>query len=286
MLKKIEIEWFLCLSRGEQNRRKESEFYILESRKLLAFDIDGTILDSNKRPLASTIEALQTLRDAGHFVTLATGRSRYLAETVIRELDFENYILCNGSAAFLNHQQVFKETLASDSLQQLIEFCQELKIDTSLIHLDSSKRLSSFDMEKMEEAMTSFGSHASELGYLNEKDDVYQALAYYDQSFDAMFDGQYPGLNFVRWHEKCVDVVPENGSKARTILAMADRLEISREDIIGFGDGLNDREMLREVGMGVAMGNALDIVKQDADIVTKDNNSDGIWHALQELKLI
>lgn len=256
------------------------------SRKLLAFDIDGTLLDSNKRPLASTVEALQVLRESGHFVTLATGRSRYLTETVIRELDFENYILCNGAAAFLNHQQVFKETLASESLQKLIQDCQALEIDTSLIHLDSSKRLSSFDMEKMEEAMTSFGSHASDLGYLNEKEDVYQALAYYDERLDHLFDGRYPELNFVRWHEKCVDVVPERGSKARTLLTVAQRLEIPREDIIGFGDGLNDREMLREVGVGVAMGNASEIVKKEADIITKDNNSDGIWHALQDLKLI
>lgn len=256
------------------------------SRKLLAFDIDGTMLDSNKRPLESTVEALKALREAGHFVTIATGRSRYLAETVIRELDFENYILCNGAAAFLNHQQVFKQTLATDGLQQLIEACHGLQIDTSLIHLDSSKRLTSFDMGKMEEAMTSFGSQASELGELGSGEDVYQALAYFDSSFDHLFEGKYPDFNFVRWHEKCVDVVPTSGSKARTILHLADRLSIPREDIIGFGDGLNDREMLREAGIGVAMGNALDIVKQEADIVTKDNNNDGIWHALQELKLI
>lgn len=256
------------------------------TRKLIAFDIDGTILDSNKRPLQSTIDALKLLREAGHFVTLATGRSRYLAEPVIKELAFENYILCNGAAGFLNHQQVFKETLSAEALEQLIDFCSELEIDTSLIHLDASKRLTSFDMDKMEVAMSSFGSTVSDLGYLNEEEDVYQALAYYDASFDHLFDGKYPEFNFVRWHEKCVDVVPTNGSKARTILSLADRLEIPREDVIGFGDGLNDREMLREVGVGVAMGNASEIVQQDADLVTKDNDSDGIWHALKELNLI
>lgn len=261
-------------------------FVKVRSRKLLAFDIDGTILDSNKRPLASTIEALEALRNAGHFVTLATGRSRFLAESVIRELQFENYILCNGAAGFFNHQQVFKETLEMDALQELIRVCQDREIDTALVQLDQAKRLTTFDLDKMQEAMTSFGSTASDLGDLGVKDEVYQGLAYYDESLDHLFDGQYPAFNFVRWHEKCVDIIPAKGSKARTLLALADRLGIEQENIIGFGDGLNDREMLRESGIGVAMGNASAIVQQEADLVTKDHNSDGIWHALKELKLI
>lgn len=256
------------------------------SRKLLAFDIDGTILDSNKRPLESTIEALAILRDAGHFVTIATGRSRFLAESVIRELAFENYILCNGAAGFFNHQQVFKDTLDTEALKNLIQVCQEMTIDTSLIQLDGAKRLTSYDLDRMQEAMTSFGSSASELGDFSGTEEVYQALAYYDASMDHLFDGQHPAFNFVRWHEKCVDVIPAQGSKARTLLALGKRLNIPREDIIGFGDGLNDREMLRESGIGVAMGNASAIVQEDADLITKDNDSDGIWHALKELKLI
>ncbi|MHC5268446.1 HAD family hydrolase [Enterococcus sp. LJL98] len=261
-------------------------FLKLGSRKLLAFDIDGTILDSNKRPLESTVEALAILRDAGHFVTLATGRSRFLAERVIRELAFENYILCNGAAGFFNHQQVFKDTLETKALQDLIQACQAMGIDTSLIQLDGAKRLTSFDLKRMQEAMTSFGSNASELGVFEGTEEIYQALAYYDESLDHHFDGQHPAFNFVRWHEKCVDVIPANGSKARTLLALGQRLNIPQADIIGFGDGLNDREMLRESGIGVAMGNASMLVQQEADLVTKDNDNDGIWYALKELNLI
>ena len=62
------------------------------NRKFFAFDIDGTLLDSNKQPLESTIEALELLRNAGHFVTVATGRSRFHAKDIIRSLAFDNYI--------------------------------------------------------------------------------------------------------------------------------------------------------------------------------------------------
>ncbi|MGC3370994.1 HAD family hydrolase, partial [Enterococcus faecium] len=62
--------------------------------KLFAFDIDGTLLDSNKQALDSTRVALEKLRKAGHLVTIATGRSRFLAPVFIRDLVFTNYILC------------------------------------------------------------------------------------------------------------------------------------------------------------------------------------------------
>ena len=80
-------------------------------RKLFAFDIDGTLLDTNKQALDSTREALDKLRKAGHLVTIATGRSRFHAQEVIRDLAFTNYILCNGAAGFLDHEQVYKNLL-------------------------------------------------------------------------------------------------------------------------------------------------------------------------------
>ena len=85
------------------------------NRKLIAFDIDGTILDKNLQVLPSTRMAIESLRAQGHYVTLATGRSRVLAKPVIDALDFENYILCNGAAAFKDNKQIHKQLLPMDS---------------------------------------------------------------------------------------------------------------------------------------------------------------------------
>ena len=88
---------------------------------------------------------------------------------------------------------------------------------------------------------------------------------------------------FVRWHENSVDVVPHDGSKAVTIMNLANRVGIAPEDVISFGDGQNDREMLRMSGIGVAMGNAVPEVQAEAKMVTDTNDQDGIWKALKEL---
>lgn len=256
------------------------------TRKLIAFDIDGTLLDSNKQALDSTREALEKLRKDGHLVTIATGRSRFHAQEVIRDLAFSNYILCNGAAGFLDHEQVYKNLLDQEQLHQFIQEAQEKAIDTAFVSLDSIKRFSSNRIDMMEDAMHSFGAHLPELDeYFVEKQDVYQALAFFDHSYDQQFNA-YDRIRFVRWHENSVDVVPHDGSKAVTIMNLANRVGIAPEDVISFGDGQNDREMLRMSGIGVAMGNAVPEVQAEAKMVTDTNDQDGIWKALKELALI
>jgi len=76
------------------------------------------------------------------------------------------------------------------------------------------------------------------------------------------------------------------GQKAEGIKKLINKLGFQMEDVYAFGDGLNDMEMLGEVGTGVAMGNAPDAVKKKAVYVTKSVSDNGIWHGLKELKLI
>lgn len=256
-------------------------------RKLIAFDIDGTLLDSKKTPLASTIDALGKLREEGHLVTIATGRSRYMAQDVIRNLNFENYIVCNGAAAFLNHNQIFKNLLDKNELDRLVSEANALGIDTAFIEMDQARRMTSFNVGKMAQAMMSFGTVVPELETMfPETQEIYQALAFFGKTYQNQFETQFPTFDFVRWHEECVDVVPKNSSKAATIQFLAQRLEIGQEDIIAFGDGNNDREMLTLAGVGVVMGNATPEVQACGDLVTASNDEDGIWKALKTLDLL
>ncbi|MHC5247272.1 HAD family hydrolase [Enterococcus sp. LJL90] len=257
------------------------------TRKLFAFDIDGTLLNSQKQPLDSTREALAELRRQGHLVLVATGRSRYLAQNVIRDLGFTNYIICNGAGAFLDHQQIYKHLLDQEALERLVQFMSEKEIGTSFVGLDESRSYQIFNPTEMEAAMNSFGSTTPELApdYLK-NGEIYQALAFYETARDGEFDALFPEFRFVRWHPYSVDIVPKTGSKAQTIAYMAERLGIAPADVIAFGDGNNDKEMLKAAGVGVAMGNADDDVQAVADLVTATNDDDGIAKALKTLALL
>lgn len=258
------------------------------TRKLIAFDIDGTLLDSHGRVLPSTVTALEKLRQAGHLVTIASGRSRFLAQEILTRYHFENYLLVNGAAAFINHQQVVKKVLDTPELDRLIAFATELGIDVSYQNLDEIHRYQAEILPTVQQAMDSFRaqvpSHNPEFYHTHE---IYQAIAYYDASFDEQFAAaDFQQFDLVRWHPSGVDIIPKNNSKAAGLIKMAEIAKIAHEDIIVFGDGLNDREMLRLAGVGVAMGNASAEVKDSADLVTADNNSDGIYQALQQLALL
>jgi hydroxymethylpyrimidine pyrophosphatase-like HAD family hydrolase len=90
----------------------------------------------------------------------------------------------------------------------------------------------------------------------------------------------------VRWHPLSTDVLPSGGSKARGIREIIDRLGFTSEDVYAFGDGLNDIEMLRFAGNGIAMGNAPGAVKRAVKYVTEDVNNNGISHGLELVGLL
>ena len=79
------------------------------------------------------------------------------------------------------------------------------------------------------------------------------------------------------------DIVAAGNSKAEGMAAICRHFGINRQDTLAFGDGANDIEMLRWAGTGVAMGNAADIVKQAADMVTLDVDNEGIEHAVNQI---
>ena len=256
-------------------------------RKLFAFDIDGTLLGSDKMSSDSTREALENLRAQGHLVTIATGRSRFMAEDVIADLGFTNYVLCNGAAAFLDHEQYYQNLLNLDALDRFSNLMTKQEIGLAYVGLDDVKKTNHHRLEQMTEAMQTINYDAPIFDRdFHKKNDVYQALAFYDSEDEGKFDAYFPEFRFVRWHAQGVDIVPKNGSKAATLLNLAERVGIDSADIIAFGDGENDKEMLSEAGIGVAMGNAAESIKSVANLVTDTNDNDGIWKALKELDVL
>ena len=161
------------------------------------------------------------------------------------------------------------------------------KIDTAVINLTAMRRLTNFDTEKMQTVMHSFEEPLPEFedNYHLGKD-IYQGLAFYDSSMGQSFESEFDQFNFVRWHEYSVDVVPKESSKAVTMLKFAEKFDVSVENIVAVGDGLNDLEMIQSAGVGIAMGNAQPEVKGVVDFLTKSNDENGIWFAFKELNFL
>ncbi|MGB6177810.1 Cof-type HAD-IIB family hydrolase [Carnobacterium sp.] len=257
-------------------------------KKMIFFDIDGTLLNDEKKFSPNTKKALEKLKEKGHEIVIATGRNLFLAKSVIDDLAFENYILCNGAVGYYHNELVYENRLDQSELKRLVEIADKHDHDVIYESADKLRRRSKDNNARMINAMKSVGSspppHDSDYHLTNP---IYQGLIFYtDEEKNAYENGQFPKFKFIRWHDHGVDIVPHDGSKANTVLSYANKYGFALEDTIAFGDGLNDLEMLSEVGTGIAMGNALETVKLKADKITKNCNEDGIYLALKELSLI
>ena len=103
---------------------------------------------------------------------------------------------------------------------------------------------------------------------------------------EQVFLDVMPHCVSTRWHPEGVDIIPAGDGKAAGIRATLDRYGLGREEIIAFGDGINDRSMLAMAGVSVAMGNAVQEVKDEADFVTDSVEEDGVCRALRHFGLL
>nr|OTO08196.1 hypothetical protein A5880_002466 [Enterococcus sp. 4G2_DIV0659] len=118
------------------------------------------------------------------------------------------------------------------------------------------------------------------------KEPIFQCVLLSPKSELDFLSEHLPNCQLTRSNPYTLDIIPAGGSKIVGIQACAEYFEFTLDEVMAFGDSWNDVEMLHGVGIGVAMGNAEDEVKQISDYVTKTNEEDGIYHALKHYDVI
>lgn len=253
---------------------------------IVFFDIDGTLLNEQKVLPTSTKEAVFKLHEKGVQVVIATGRAPFMFEAVRKELQIESYIGFNGQYAVFNQEVIYKQALDLKKIKQLEGIASSN--EHPMVFLDHT--MMKANIEHHPYILESIGSlkidHPEyDPGFYHDKE-IFQALLFCDEMNEGDYKSQFNDLNFIRWHEKSLDVLPFGGSKAVGIKYMLEKAGFLKENVIAFGDGLNDIEMLSYAGTGIAMGNAKDEVKKSADFVTDSVDDDGIIKGLKKLGLL
>lgn len=255
-------------------------------KKIVFFDIDGTLLDHEKNLPSSTKKAIEQLKENGVFVAIATGRAPFMFESIRKELDIDSYVSFNGQLVVFENEVIYENPLNEQEIHRL--YLHSKENGHPLIFMDQNTMKSSVPHHKyIEESMQSLKFPHPEMDekfYQSNK--VYQSLIFCEPSDEHKYTSEFSQFHFVRWHHFSADVLPQGGSKAEGIKKMIEKIGFNIKDAFAFGDGLNDIEMLQAVGTGVAMGNAVEEAKAHADLVTKDVSNEGIWYGLKELELI
>ncbi|MCD7033969.1 Cof-type HAD-IIB family hydrolase [Metabacillus sp. GX 13764] len=253
--------------------------------KVIFFDIDGTLLDFDKKIPASTKKAVQDLKDAGHHVAIATGRAPFMFADLLEELDLNSFVSFNGQYVVFEGDVIYKNPLSTETLEKVLEFSRQSK--NPLVFMNHETMMATEENHPyIRESMGTLKfSHPSADPDFFRSNEIYQTLLFCDIGEEEKYK-KYEDLNFIRWHHLATDILPMGGSKAEGIKKLIARLPFEREDIYAFGDGLNDLEMISFAGTGIAMGNAEEKLKEIADFVTKPVDQNGIAFAVEQLGLV
>lgn len=252
--------------------------------KAVFFDIDGTLFNDRGEILKSTLQTIENLKKQNILVGIATGRGGTMINPVLKQVSFDTFVFLNGGLSIHKKDVRVEFSFLKNDLYRLQEiaknhghgltFCAE-----DNCYLAHKSEMMQWALDKFKAPYTDYNE--------NESDDVY-AIWLNCPNEDIELYKDFEHLAIAPWtgKEGMFDILFKNVSKLEGIRKLVNELGISIEETIAIGDGFNDIEMIKGVGLGIAMDNAPDEVKLHAKMITSSNNEDGIANALKKIGLI
>lgn len=255
--------------------------------RALFIDFDGTLFSHTQHKFPnSAIQAINETRAKGITVFLCTGRAKSeFKQFDLSPLKVDGMVLCNGQIVLDSEDNIIFENPISGKLKErLIDIYESKK--QPIYFANNEELILNFENETIRRVQNAVSSKIPPVkDYHGEN--FYMASAFYDNEDELAFlNNLKDEAEVTYWHVGAVDIVPKGSCKSYGIRKTLEILNIPIEETIGFGDGDNDIDMLQQCGIGVAMGNAADFVKEAADYVTDDIDDDGLYKAFKHFELI
>lgn len=265
--------------------------------KIITLDLDGTLTNSKKEITPATKAALINIQKRGYKVILASGRPTHGVMPLARELELDkygSYILSFNGGKIINCSSmdtIYQKTLPEEVIPELYEYAMEYNV--GLITYDNDDIITGTPVNK-------YMKYESEIVGMPIKtvDDFPKYVDFpvtkclmsgepdkLTPVEDALKEHYHQYLNIFRSEPFFLEIMPKGIDKAHSLLKLLSSIGISEKEMICCGDGYNDLSMIKLAGLGVAMSNAQEIVKESADYVTLSNDEDGIVHVINKFML-
>lgn len=268
--------------------------------KLIACDLDGTLLDSNHEITDENREVVETLKKQEIPFVIATGRIYPSAAEFAKDLELKTPIIaCNGAVVKdpVEDKILFHYPVPTESMLAMIEICKKYDIYFHLYSIDTvyaernERLIAKYNEWKKKDPEKSLVKTAvvEDIVPIIKENVIYKMGIYVDEegaqaAHDEMI--QIPGMTSCFSLSTLVDIFNEEASKGVAVSAVTSMYGLSKDEVMALGDNENDISMLQSAGLGIAMKDARDQVKEAADEVTESNNDSGVAIAIKKhLKL-
>ena len=258
--------------------------------RLVACDLDGTLLDDEKKADQGFKEIIPKLKEKGIRYTFVSGRNEELLCQYIDEFGLEEpYVVNNGGNIYQKHQCLYNDYIPqeyngplSDILMKYDVVFRLFSTEKIYAHKDSlffDKRmgvLKTMGMEYMDPSTDVKDLHIYKITCdFTGKEEILKPLI-------EELKEKCPKLNFLKAENAVYCANSLTANKGAALKRICDMLEIPMKDVMAFGDADNDLSMLEEAGVSVAMGNSPRDIREKCDYTCADNNHNGISAFLKE----
>ena len=259
----------------------------MENIKIIFFDIDGTLIDMTKKKISEKmLETLKILKNNGIKLCVATGRSP-MQVPQFPNIEFDAYLTYNGSYCFSKDKTIFSNPLKKYDVNTILKNAKKMNRPVSLA---TQNRLAANGTDQDLSEYYGFSGIdvviSDDFDDVVKNDDIYQMMmGCYPEDYEQVLKN-VKDAKIAAWWNRAIDIIPANGGKGVAIEKVIEDYHLTQEEAMAFGDGNNDIEMLKTVGLGVAMKNGSDELKKIADDICEDVKQDGIYLYCLEKGLI
>ena len=257
--------------------------------KAAFFDLDGTLVSSQGTYSPAVKEALQTLRRNGILVFAATGRAPYEFEItkMIEGLEFDAIVALNGQLCYNEQEMIYRRLFDREDAVALI--AQANKCPFPCMVIEQNDMYINYIDDHVRFALQAIHTPLPEVRDITHAADreILMIMAYLPQEDTQKL--VLPVLKHsvvTRWNPFGIDVLPIGCGKYAGIAQVLRKYNLTWENVIAFGDGENDYEMLKRAKYGVAMGNSDPMLLTGEFTVTGSVEADGVVTALRQFALI
>lgn len=283
------------------------------NRKLLFFDIDGTLVGFDQKMPVSAQEALRRAKENGHKLFLCTGRCRtQIYPWLLSDHPFDGLVMCAGANVYAEGQQIYHRTFGPERMKALVDYLESVgasyfvQNEYGVLMTQRCLRAEALNMADifgLEEDTDYQRAFEKMLGKMKIDNNIPVSPENYGDMETLVYHGSPLTVDEMRAKfeplgikvTECSVKKPKPYEGEVTVLGVTKRegmkaveefYGMTREDIIAFGDGPNDLQMLEYAGTGVCLGDGSQAAKDRSDYITDALEEDGLLHAMEHLGLI